>query len=129
MNCLLDTCTLLWLVNGDRQLTARARQAIASPQATIYLSVLAAAELSIKVGKGRLKLAKPVQQWVEDAVRLHHLTLLPLELGPAAAAGLLPWIHADPFDRILIATARHHSLAIITADETIPKYPGVKIIW
>lgn len=97
-------------------------------QATIYLSVLAAAELSIKVGKGRIKLTQPVQRWVEDAVRLHHLTLLPVELGPAAA-GLLPWIHSDPFDRLLIATARHHSLEIITSDETIPKYPGVKTVW
>lgn len=55
MNCLLDTCALLWLVNGDPQLASRARQAIAAPKATIYLSVLAAAELSIKVGTGRIK--------------------------------------------------------------------------
>lgn len=129
MNYLLDTCALVWLVNGSPQLTSNARQAIASPQATVYLSVLAAAELSIKVAKGRIKLALPVQQWVENAVRLHHLTLLPLELGPAAAAGLLPWIHSDPFDRLLIATARQHSLAIITSDENIPRYPGVKTVW
>ena len=129
MNCLLDTCALLWLVNGDAQLTKRARQAIASPEATIFLSVAVAAELSIKVGKGKIKLPQPVQPWIEHAVRLHHLTLLPLELGPASTAGLLPWIHSDPFDRLLIATARHHSLAIITSDEQIPKYPGVKILW
>ena len=30
MNCLLDTCALLWIVNGDPQLTTRARQAIAA---------------------------------------------------------------------------------------------------
>lgn len=129
MNYLLDTCTLLWLVNGSRELSSDARKAIASPQATIYLSVLTAAELSIKVGKGRIRLSQPVQRWIEQAVLLHHLTLLPLEIGPASAAGLLPWIHADPFDRILIATARHHSLKIITADRTIAQYPGINTLW
>ncbi len=57
------------------------------------------------------------------------MTLLPLELGPAATAGTLPWIHSDPFDRILVATARLHSLPIITADETIAKYPGIRTLW
>ena len=38
MNYLLDTCALLWLVNGDARLSPRARQAIADPQATIFLS-------------------------------------------------------------------------------------------
>ena len=129
MNYLLDTCALLWLVNGDARLSPRARQAIADPQATIFLSVLTAAELAIKAGKGRIQLPHPVEPWIRDAVRLHHLTLLPLDLGPAAAAGTLPWIHSDPFDRILVATARQLSLTIITSDEAIPKYPGVETLW
>lgn len=51
MNYLLDTCALLWLVNGDARLPPRARQAIADPQATIFLSALAAAEVAIEAGK------------------------------------------------------------------------------
>lgn len=129
MNCLLDTCALLWLVNGDEALSPRAREVLSDPTAAIYLSVLSAAELAIKVGKGRIRLSAPVEPWIREAVRHHQLILLPLELGPAAAAGTLPWIHSDPFDRILIATALHHSLAIITSDETIPSYPGIRTIW
>ena len=129
MNYLLDTCAFLWLVNGREDLSPRAREALASPTATVYLSLLTAAELSIKAGKGRIQLPSPVETWIHDAIRLHDLTLLPLELGPAATAGTLPWIHSDPFDRILVATARLHSLAIITADETIAKYPGIRTLW
>lgn len=129
MNYLLDTCAFLWLVNGSEDLSPRAREAIDAPTATLYLSVLTAAELSIKAGKGRIQLPSPVESWIRDAVRLHHLTLLPLELGPAATAGTLPWIHSDPFDRILVATALLHSLPIITADETIAKYPGIRTLW
>ena len=96
---------------------------------TIYLSVVVAAELAIKVGKGRIILPKPVEKWIEEAARRHHLTLLHLELGPAATAGGLPWIHSDPFDRILIATAQRLLLTMITADETIARYPGIKSLW
>jgi len=129
MNYLLDTCGFLWLVNGSEDLSPRAREAINSPTATLYRSVLTAAEISIKAGKGRIQLLSSVESWIPDAVRLHHLTLLPLELGPAAAAGTFPWIHSDPFDRILVATALLHSLPIITADETIAKYPGIRTLW
>ena len=81
MNYLLDTCAFLWLVNGSEDLSPRAREAIDAPTATLYLSVLTAAELSIKAGKGRIQLPSPVESWIRDAVRLHHLTLLPLERG------------------------------------------------
>lgn len=45
------------------------------------------------------------------------------------AGVVLPDIHNDPFDRILIAEALHHKCRIVTEDEKIPLYPGVKAIW
>jgi PIN domain nuclease of toxin-antitoxin system len=33
-----------------------------------------------------------------------------------ATAGIMPWIHPDPFDRLLAATARRRSLPIVSAD-------------
>ncbi len=129
MNYLLDTCALLHLVNDSPLLPVAARHAIGDATATIYVSVLSAAELSIKTGKGKLSLPLPVTEWMQKAVELHHLTLLPLDLIPSATAGQLPWIHADPFDRLLIATALQQKLPIITSDKTIPDYPGVRVIW
>ncbi len=129
MNCLLDTCALLWLVNGDPRLTPRARRAINTEKARVFVSVVSAAELSIKAGKGRLSLPKPVDQWMGEVARLHHLTLLPLELGPTAASGTLPWLHSDPFDRILVATALSLSLPVVTVDPLIAAYPGITVIW
>jgi PIN domain nuclease of toxin-antitoxin system len=129
MNCLLDTCALLHLANADPELGVAARRAIANPASTIYVSVVSAAEISIKAGKGKLVFPIPVLKWIEEAIRLHHLTLLPLDLPESAAAGQLPWIHSDPFDRLLIATARLHNLTILTSDRIIPTYPGVKVVW
>jgi PIN domain nuclease of toxin-antitoxin system len=41
----------------------------------------------------------------------------------------LPLLHRDPFDRVLVALAQAHSLAILTCDENILRYPGVKTLW
>ena len=129
MTYLLDTCALLHLVNDGALLPEAARRAIEDESATLYVSVLSAAELSIKAGKGRLMLPMPVSEWIQKAIELHHLTLLTLDLVPCATAGQLPWHHSDPFDRLLIATALHLKMPIITSDQTMPNYPGVQVIW
>ena len=46
-------------------------------------------------------------------------------LAPVAA---LPMLHKDPFDRLLIAQARHEGMSIVTPDEKIAEY-GVRTIW
>jgi PIN domain nuclease of toxin-antitoxin system len=47
----------------------------------------------------------------------------------AQASVLLPDLHNDPFDRILIAECHERSLSIITRDAMIPRYPGLQVIW
>ncbi|MGP8202120.1 MAG: PIN domain-containing protein [Limisphaerales bacterium] len=54
---------------------------------------------------------------------------LPVSGVIAARATLLPAIHRDPFDRLLIATAQEHRLKIVTPDATIAKYPGLDTLW
>lgn len=54
---------------------------------------------------------------------------LPLTGVIAARATLLPPIHKDPFDRLLIATAIEHQLTLLTPDQTIRQYPGLKTLW
>ena len=41
---------------------------------------------------------------------------------------LLPLIHRDPFDRMLICQAIAEGMAIVTPDELIRRYP-VRTIW
>ena len=42
----------------------------------------------------------------------------------AVAAGELPPIHKDPFDRVLIAQAMVEGITLLTVDATIARYPG-----
>jgi PIN domain nuclease of toxin-antitoxin system len=54
---------------------------------------------------------------------------LPVSGLLAARATLLPAIHRDQFDRLLIATAQEHRLKILTPDATIAKYPNLDTLW
>ncbi len=127
MNVLLDTCALLALSEGN--LPADATSALlAAPEAIV--SPIVPWELAIKVKSGKLALPKPPLEWVMLLARRHSLTLLD-GISPrllCAAADLL-LIHRDPFDRVLVATAREESLTILTSDRIIPDYPGVITRW
>jgi PIN domain nuclease of toxin-antitoxin system len=55
---------------------------------------------------------------------------IPVDLEIIEEAYSLPEpFHADPMDRILVATARLHGLTLLTADKAILKYPHVRTLW
>ena len=60
MKLLMDTHAFLWFVEGDSQLSARARDAIADPANEIYLSIASIWELSIKIAKRKLAINQPL---------------------------------------------------------------------
>ena len=49
---------------------------------------------------------------------------LPITGAHATAVDLLPPIHKDPFDRMLVAQAQIEGLTLMTADDTLTRYPG-----
>lgn len=72
----------------------------------------------------RLRLNGPVLQWIDAALRNLRVGIAPLEPAIAADSVDLPgnWKHADPFDRVIIATARHLDGVLVTADAQILDY-------
>lgn len=53
---------------------------------------------------------------------------LPIEAEHVLAVEHLPWIHRDPFDRLLVVQARHEQLNLLTADRTLCGY-GDGVRW
>lgn len=86
-------------------------------------------EVAIKAAKGKLRLPEPPEPWFAGMAEHYGLRQLPLDVSTACAAADLPMIHRDPFDRVLVALARAHALTVLTSDENIAKYPGVKALW
>jgi PIN domain nuclease of toxin-antitoxin system len=65
---------------------------------------------------------------LESAVLQEGFRVLPVTLGQAVAAGRLPELHRDPFDRVLIAQARLEGCALVSSDQVFAEY-GVRVVW
>jgi PIN domain nuclease of toxin-antitoxin system len=116
---LLDTHALIWSINDGPKLGRGAKESIrvAGDEGRVLISAITPWEIALLVSKGRLTLEIDVMDWVRDALTIPGLTLVPLEPEIAVASTRLPFeMHADPADRILVATARHLGATLVTAD-------------
>ena len=123
---LLDTHVWLWTAEGDgRRLGRRARQLISRAErgADVYVSPASLFEVAALHTLGRLRLARPVESWIREALEGAGLRLAPLSPEVAIDAGLIPRSALpDPLDRLLVATARDAHATILTADDRILRY-------
>jgi PIN domain nuclease of toxin-antitoxin system len=56
------------------------------------------------------------------------MDVLPITLDHALAAGSLPGLHRDPFDRMLIAQSQLEAIPIVTLDPAFSEFP-IDTIW
>ena len=126
MNVLLDTCAVLALAAGELPQRATAALRVA-PEAVV--SSVSAWELAVKVSAGKIELNADPASWFFDFLDHFDLREVPLDAALACAACALPPIHKDPFDRVIVALAQAHGLAVLTSDENIGRYSGVRTLW
>jgi PIN domain nuclease of toxin-antitoxin system len=122
---LLDTHVLVWMVQGNLRLKAAVREEIdeAARADAVFVSAITPWEIALLTSKNRITLGADVQEWIDRALGLPGVRLEPLLPSIAVASTRLPWeMHADPADRILVATARHLGAALVTADEQLLRY-------
>jgi PIN domain nuclease of toxin-antitoxin system len=124
---LLDTHTAIWYFNGDDALSVNAKEIILELSNQIYLNVISAWELAIKVSLGKLEFNGQVAGFIRLAEN-NDITILPIKTSHLTVLETLPQIYRDPFDRLLVATAVAEQMTIITADKNIAKY-NVPLIW
>ena len=123
MTVLLDTHVLAWLIAQPARIRAVVREEIAMAD-VLAASVATAFEFDDLARRGRLS---GVATFAVVEAHLEAVVLpLPADLWRVAAA--LPNIHRDPVDRMLIAHAIHADLTLVTADETIQRYP-IRTLW
>lgn len=123
---ILDTCALLWLVVEPNRLTDATLTAI-DESPVIAVSAITAFEIGQKYNRGLLELALPPNQWMQHALRHHQLSSVALSMEICMEATLLPPIHKDPFDRLIIATALQHDWPVVTTDNIFSQY-GLKTL-
>jgi PIN domain nuclease of toxin-antitoxin system len=123
----VDTHIWVWWANQTRALRRRHRDIIDEHAPTgLGVSVVSCWEVAKLVEKGRLKLSKPVSVWIDVALGLPYVVLLPLTPEIAIESSQLPPpIHADPADQLIVATARVLQAPLLTADKRLTDYPHV----
>jgi len=122
MRILLDTHIFLWFISGDSQLSAEVREAIRNPNNDIYLSAVSVWEAIVKYQLGKLPLPKHPAIYLPEQRVLHQISSLDLDEKSVAQLAILPPLHRDPFDRMLICQALQNSLTIATVDPAIRAY-------
>jgi PIN domain nuclease of toxin-antitoxin system len=122
---ILDTCAVIWLAAGGKELSRGTLKRIEEAQ-NVYISAITGFEIAIKSATGKLKLPNP-DHWLHQVTQKHRLEVMPLDLAICIRAAGLPNYHDDPFDRMIIATALQHNLAVVTKDENFEKY-GVTVM-
>jgi PIN domain nuclease of toxin-antitoxin system len=116
---LLDTHVLVWSVRESPRLESVTKKVLneAARQSLIVISAITPWEIGLLVNKGRLELEADVMEWIREALAKPGVRLAPLDPEIAVASTRLPFeMHADPADRILVATARRLGATLVTAD-------------
>jgi PIN domain nuclease of toxin-antitoxin system len=120
---ILDTHIWIWLVNGnlDRFPASWLPQIMTSD--CLGVSPLSCYEIALAQQRGRLELDMTAKEWIERALSVGKIDLLPITEKIAIQAVNLSPIHKDPFDRLIIATALAYDAKLASVDRYFIEYP------
>lgn len=104
MNCLLDTHSFIWFSEADPKLPPEIKARIEDKNNSIFLSMASLWEIAIKLSLNKLELKKSLDAIILEIEnsRIQWLHIKPKHIGLLKA---LPFLHRDPFDRLIIAQA------------------------
>ena len=128
MKLLIDTHTALWLFNEHENLSQAAIDCLHDEENELFISISSAWEVAIKHSLGRLtEFPGGVKLFLSE---IYDCPMVNIGVFPEYVEKVeeLPYIHRDPFDRLIIATALCEGMAIVTSDVNICKY-DVSCIW
>ncbi|MFO0152059.1 MAG: type II toxin-antitoxin system VapC family toxin [Burkholderiales bacterium] len=121
MNLLLDTHVAWWAITDSPKLSLKARELIASPRTTVWISVASVWEIAIKHALGRGDMPVSGQE-AGRYFRESGYRFLPIETEHAFAVQDLAVHHHDPFDRLLVAQALVEPMRLMTHDPMVARY-------
>jgi PIN domain nuclease of toxin-antitoxin system len=120
---LIDTHIWIWWLTGQNELSPKNRKyldSLAAGGTPPCLSAISLWESQMLFRKSRLILTMDFAHWLPQASDPDVIRLLPLDARVVLALDALPKnFHGDPADRIIVATARAHNLALMTEDRKI----------
>ena len=117
MSLLLDTHVVLWWLADDPELPDDIKERL-DHEPDVRVSAATIWEIAIKQALGKIAAPEDLPERIRDT----GFRELPVRFAHAMAAGRLPLIHRDPFDRMLVAQARCEDLTLVTRDPRCQQY-------
>lgn len=124
----MDTHAVIWAAEGDERLGASAGELLRSLKAgEAVLSDITLLEIAMLAKKGRIELSVAAEEYLRAIQRNYPLLTITSEIASLAVDLNLP--QGDPFDRIIVASAMHHELPLLTRDKNISASGLVRTVW
>ena len=123
---LLDTHVLLWMLFDEGKLSHRALETLKHND--LCISIASIWELAIKTSLEKLKLPRTLHE-IAGACDHMGIDIIGISLKDCECLQKLPWIHRDPFDRIIVSHAIAENIPLVTHDANIHRYSAAKTIW
>jgi PIN domain nuclease of toxin-antitoxin system len=128
MQLLLDTHLLLWSMAASRRLPRVAKELLLDPANSVSYSAASIWEIAIKSALRREDFKVDLPSLLRALGRAN-FTELPISAAHAMRVTVLPAIHKDPFDRLLVAQALVESSVLLTNDGQLGRYgPQVRVV-
>lgn len=132
MKYILDTHTWVWWHMNPQNLSKKVKKLIEKIDGyeEMLLSAISPWEFSKLIEKKRIGISCDPEDWINTALNMPKLRLVPLSPALAYRSTVLPQpFHNDPADQIIVATAREENATVLTKDDRIITYNNVKSLW
>lgn len=122
MKFIIDTHVLIWYIEGIQKISQETIDIIKNTGNEMLVSKASLWEMAIKINLGKLDLSLPFEA-IEPFLIHHHFKIFDFDFRHLKNLVDLPYLHGDPFDRLIIAQAITENLTIITYDQSFEDYP------
>ena len=129
---LLDTHVWIWWNINPSKLSEKVLKLIsdAGDYDELLLSAISPWEFSKLLEKGRLAISINPYEWIEKALDMPKLRLVPLSPDIAYLSTVLKQpFHNDPADQIIVASVQKENAILLTKDARLLEYKYVKSLW
>ena len=127
MSYLLDTHTILWFLVDSKELPRNTQKLIEEAD-DVSVSIVSFLEMAIKNSRGKFPLPLSITEMMRlcrDNLGFSILAIRDIHLETLRA---LPWVHKDPFDRLIISQAISEDMTLVSVDAHVAEYP-VRRVW
>jgi len=128
VDLLVDTHALIWMSGQPARLSPRARALLEDENNAVFASIVSFWEMAIKISLEKLDLGANWMGKLRGFMRGNAISNLSVRPEHCTTVASLPFLHRDPFDRMLVAQAMAETQTLISKDPNLARY-DVEVVW